>query len=244
MVAKMYTLLWDLIVDNWVDLEVNSWWIFVINEEENKKLPYIIWTLKNVLKTEDIKSSPNFIWSVSEIIDIINSYINLWISTNELKLIDYSTSYYKLSNNNIQKDFTWSFQWKNSTFDLYFSVYKKWLNIHLYNIKEYDEDIQDYKDTDSEFIFSLQEKSNSEYSIIFQSIKSQQNTINLNWKIKYNDTVEFSANFDLEPLEIIDWQKISWNIKWNITKKLWESDNDFPELTWNIITLTEILSSL
>ena len=244
MVAKMYTLLWDMLVDNWVDLEVHSWWIVVINDKENVQFPYIMSTFKNVLKTENIGDSPDFLWSVAELIDIISSYINLWVSTNELRLLDYDVSYSKVSDDFIQKEFTWAFQWKDSAFELSFIAFKEWLDIRLYNVKEYDEDTQDYRDVDVEFMFSLKEKWESVYSIIFQSLKDKQKVVDLQWELKSEDVVDFSADFVLEPLEIISWQKISWKLGWSITKKSWESDREFQELTWKVFSLSELLSSL
>lgn len=244
MVAKMYVLLWDLIINNRVDLEVNSWWIILVDENENKKLPYIIWTIKNVLKTEDIQSSPNFLGSVTELFNTINSYIDLWISTNGLNIISYEVSYFELADKTIQKEFIWKFQWKESAFDLFLLVSKEWLEAHLYNIKEYDEDIQDYQDIESEFIFSLQEKEKSEYSFIFQSTKDKQKLFDLQWKLEYDDVMKFSADFILEPLEIISWQKISWKLDWSILKESWEWNEKIPELTGNILLRSELLALL
>ena len=244
MVAKMYTLLWDLLIDKWVDLEVNSWWIVSIDEKEDIKLPYIMWTIKTVLKAENIELSPNFLWSVAELIDTINSYIDLWVSTDELNLLNYEVSYYQLSDKSIQKVFTWTFQWKQSAFDLSFVVSRKWLDFHLYNIKEYDEDMQDYKDSELELIFSIQEIKDSKYSVELKELKYQQKIVDLLWKIEYHDVVRFSAEFVLEPLEIIAWQKISWELNWNIMKIFGEWDGEFHELTWDIILFSDVLSSL
>lgn len=244
MSAKMYTLLWDMIKDRWVDLEVDNWWLVSVSTEEDKKLPYIIWTLKNILETKDLQSSPNFSNSVAEMIDVINLHINLWISTNELSIIDYEIAYSELWHETIQKEFTGSFQWKDSAFDLSFIVSQKWVEIHLYNIREYDDDIEDYKDMDSEFLFSLQENKKSDYSVEFQSTKYRQKVIDLQWKIKYSDDVKFSADFVLEPIELISWQKISWEIKWNIQKENLNGTEKFPELSWEIMSINEILSAL
>jgi hypothetical protein len=49
----------------------------------------------------------------------------------------------------------------------------------LYNIGEYDEDVSDYIDTDSEFTFSIKEDKKSEYSVDFQSIKYEQTVADL-----------------------------------------------------------------
>lgn len=243
-VAKMYTLLWNMVIDNWVDLEIHSWWIVEIDESDNKRLPYIVWSFQNVLKTENIESSPNFLNSVAEIIDTVNSYVDLWISTNELKLLNHEISYSELWNGDIQKYFTWSFQWKQSAFDLSFVASKQWLEIHLYDIKEFNDESSNYEDIDTEFKLLMKENKKSEYSIEFESLKLKQKIVDLKWKIKYWDSVDFSADFVTEPIELIKWQKLSWKLNWNITKKLWESDREIPEITWEILSLTELLSSL
>lgn len=244
MLAKMGTLLWDLIVDNRVDLEVHSWWIITINEEEYKKLPNIIWSIENILKTENIQSSPDFLWSVADIIDIINSYIELWISPDELKITNYETSYYELSDKTIQKVFSWSFQWKQSAFDLLLISSKKGLWVVLYDIKEYDEETSEFKNTDLEFSFTLKEDKEFEYSIWFTSIKSQKETVNLQWKINYADTIKFIADFEIDSIKSLSWQKISWKINWDTTKNSWNWEEIIPELTGNILSLSELLSTL
>lgn len=239
--AKMYTLLWWMIIDKWVDLEVNSGWVFSV--DKNERLPFIVWTVENVLKTEDISNSPNFLWSVVELMDFVNSYIDLWISTDEMKFITGNVVYLEKSKN-IQKEFTWSFLWKKSSFDLSFFVSKEWLDIHIYNIKNYDEDVVDSMDNEQDFMFSIKEKGKSEYSVSLQSIKAQQKVADLHWKIEYKDNMKFSIDFVLEPLEIISWQKISWKMEWDITKKSWEWINEIPELSGEILSLNDLLSSL
>ena len=245
MTAKMYTLLWNLVMDNRVNLEVNSWWIISIDKSEDKKLPNVVWTIKNILKTENIQNSPNFLWSIVELIDTVNSHVDLWISTNELALTKEEISYFELSDKSIQKEFTCTFQWKYSNFNLSFIASKKWMKIRIYNVKEFDEDISDYRDIEIEFLFSIQWNKKSEYLINFESVKLQQKIVDLEWKIKYNPgSAKISAEFILEPLEIITGQKISWKLDWNITKQPWNPNNKSTELTWNILLLSEILSSL
>lgn len=244
MVAKMYTLLWDLVINNWVDLEVRSGWIVVLDESWNKKLPYIAWTVKNILKTEDVQTSPNFLWSVVELFDLINSYIDLWISTNGLSLVNQEVSYFELSDWSIQKMFTWSFQWEKSVFDASFVVSKKWLEARLYNIGKYDENISDYEDTKKYFMFSLQENKKSEYLVKFESLDLQQKLVDLQGEIKYDDMVKFSADFVLEPLEIEAWNKVSWKLDWSIIRRSWEWDKKVPEFTGNVLLRSDILALL
>ena len=209
------------------------------------KLPYIVWTLKNVLKSEWInENSPNFLNSVADLIDTINSHIDLWISTNGLKLLTKEIEYFELSDEIIQKIFTWTFQWEKSEFSLSFTASKNWLQIHLYDIWEFDEDILQYKSMDSEFMFSIQENRESEYSIVFYSIKAQQKEADFQWKIKYNDKLEIFADFVLEPLQLIAWQKISWKLKWNIVQYDWVDDNKFPKLSEETLLLSDLLSSI
>jgi len=245
MASKMYNLLWNMVMDKRVNLEVHSGWIVEIDESDDKRLPYIVSTLKNVLKSERInEDSPNFLNGISELIDTVNSRIDLWISTNELKMINHEISYSESKDKTIQKVFTWSFEWKDSAFDLSFVASNGWLEVNLYNIKKYNEDISDYEDTETEFKFELKENKKSEYLVEFESSKLQQKLIDLQWEIKYENGINFSANFVAEPIELIQWQKLSWKLEWNITKKSWESDKKIPEFTWEILSITELLSSL
>ncbi len=246
MLAKMYSLLWESLIDKWIDLEVNNNWIISINEKEEIKLQHILWTLKNVLKSEWVNdSSSNFLNDISELIDTVNSYIDLWISTNGLSLQSLDDiKYYELKNWIIQKDFIWKFKWEESAFDIYFITSKQWLQVHFYNIKSYDEDIMDYKEIDREVLFSIQESGKSNYSIKLQLIQSRQIIVNLDWNLKYNNGAKLSGKFILEPLELVQWQKISWNIEWKIIKTSANENEIFQEVLWETISLTDILSSL
>lgn len=244
MVAKMYTLLWDLWMDNWVNLEVHSWGIIRVDEDWDKELPNLIWMLKNVLTAQDVESSPNFLWSVVELVDVVGSYIDLWISTNELALLNYEVSYSELTDKTIQKEFTWLFQWKESVFDLSFLASGKWLRVHLYNIRKYNEDILDYEDTEKEFILSLNENKKSEYLVKFEILNSQQKVLDLQGEIEYGNVAKFSADFVLEQLEIMGWERISWKLSWNVMKKSWEGDKKIPELTGKVLLWSELMRSL
>ncbi len=243
-VAKMYTLLWNLIIGNWIDLEVHSGWIIVLDENWNKNFPYIAEILKNVLKTEDAQTSPNFLWSVVELFDLINSYIDLWISTNELSLVNQEVLYFELSDWSVQKLFTWSFHGKESNFDMSFVVSKWWLEVRLYNIKEYNKDTLDYEDTEKQFMFSLKEGKKSEYLVMIESLNLQQKAIDLQGEIKYHDMVKFSADFVLELPETVDWQGVLWKLDWSVIKHSWEWNKEGLELTGNVLSRSDILSSL
>ena len=247
MLAKMYTLLWDSLIGQWVDLEAHSWWVIVLNEKEDIKLQYILWTFKNVLKSEWInEDSPNFLNGIAELIDTVNSHIDLWVSTDGLRLLSKENKYFELSDWSIQRMFTGSFQWDYSSFDLSFVVSKKWLQVHFYNIKNYGYDGEelDYRDTDYEISFSIQENSKSDYSVKIQSLQSKQTVVDLNWILKYDNWAKFSGKFTLEPLELVQWQKISWNIEWKIIKSTPNGSETIPEFSWETVSLSSILSSL
>ena len=237
--AKMFSLMWDLLKDKWIDLEVSDWWVISLDTTSDAKLPYIVWTLKNVLKSEWVnEDSPNFLNGIAELIDTVNSHIDLWISTNWLKLLTKEIEYFELPDEVIQKVFTWSFQWDESEFSLSFIASKNWLQVHLYGIKNFDNIV------DSEYFFSIEENKKSEYSTEFYWIKSQQKVTNFEWKIKYSDTMEFSSDFTLNEVELIPWQKVSWKLKWNISQYNWVDDNKFPVLSEEILFLSELLSSI
>ena len=237
--AKMFSLMWDLLKDKWIDLEVSDWWVISLDTTSDAKLPYIVWTLKNVLKSEWVnEDSPNFLNGIAELIDTANSHIDLWISTNWLKLLTKEIEYFELPDEVIQKVFTWSFQWDESEFSLSFIASNNWLQVHLYGIKNFDNIV------DSEYFFSIEENKKSEYSTEFYWIKSQQKVTNFEWKIKYSDTMEFSSDFTLNEVELIPWQKVSWKLKWNISQYNWVDDNKFPVLSEEILFLSELLSSI
>ena len=237
--AKMFSLMWDLLKDKWIDLEVSDWWVISLDTTSDAKLPYIVWTLKNVLKSEWVnEDSLNFLNGIAELIDTVNSHIDLWISTNWLKLLTKEIEYFELPDEVIQKVFTWSFQWDESEFSLSFIASKNWLQVHLYGIKNFDNIV------DSEYFFSIEENKKSEYSTEFYWIKSQQKVTNFEWKIKYSDTMEFSSDFTLNEVELIPWQKVSWKLKWNISQYNWVDDNKFPVLSEEILFLSELLSSI
>lgn len=245
MVAKMYTLLWNSFIGQWIDLEANSGWVVTINEKEDIKLQYILWTLKNVLKTQWVnEDSPNFLNGIVELIDTVNSHVDLWISTKGLTLVNSENKYFQLSDDDIQRGFTGSFKWDESEFSLSFTVSKKWLQIYVYDIKEFDEDSGDYVSNDVEFELSIKENKKSEYYVKIQSLKAKQTVANIQWYLKYDNQVNFAGNFILEPLELAQWQKISWNMELKIIKKAPNGDEIFPEVSWEIVSLTSILSSL
>ena len=242
MTAKMYTLLVDMVKDKWVDMELDEWVIISVDKDGDEKLSYLIWTLKNVLSTQDIESSPNFLNSLAEMIEIINSKIDLWISSNELTLVSHEIEYSQLSDGSIQKEFKWMFKWKESAFDLSFTVSKKWLDVHIYNIMQNGEYNQN--DNNLEWMFTLRENKKSEYSVSFQSVKNQQQTADVEWKIEYDDGIEFSAKFNIVPSQIMAWKEISWKIEWEMKKEKIGGNVEMPELSWEIVSINEILSSL
>ena len=246
MVAKLYTLLWDSLIGQRVDLEAHSGWVITLNEKEDAKLQYIVWTFKNVLKSEWVnEDSPNFLNGVAELIDTVNSHIDLWISTNALTLLTKETKYFQLQDWSIQRIFTWTFHWEDSEFNLVLVSDKKWLQVHLYDIKDFNIETQSYIPTDVELIFSIKENNKSDYSVKFQSLKEWQNTVNIGWTLKYDNRVDFDGSFVLDTSEISNqWQKVSWNINLTVIKDDPKGDEIFSEVSWETITLSSILSSL
>ena len=198
----------------------------------------------NVLKTDQLYDSPNFLNSVAELIDTLNSHVDLWISTNWLSLKTVWEIKYSEANWIIQKEFKASFEWYQSAFDLSFIASQNWLEIYLYNIKEFDSDLQKFVDLDSEFFCSLKEIKKSEYEVAFWSTKSQQKIVDIQWNIDFNDTIKFGSNFILEPLELVSGQKISWRLDGYLIKQSAKWDEVLPELSWDIVLFSDLLSSL
>lgn len=245
MLAKMYTLLWESLINQWVDLEAHSGWIVTLNEKEDIKLQYIVWTLKNVLKSEWInEDSPNFLNGIAELVDTVNSRIDLWISTNALTLLKKEIKYYQLSNWLIRREFTWTFQWEKSEFSLVLSSDKNWLKVQLYDIKEFSEDAQSYVPTDLELVLSIKENQRSEYWVEFELLKNKKSTVDIDWTLKYNNQLNFNGMFKLNWWELIQWQGIMWSIEWKIVKTSPNGDEVFPEVSENKILLSNIMASL
>ena len=129
--AKMLTLLLDLTHDKRVNLEVHSSWFIQIDEKSD---PWkLAENLKNILKTYNEEWSSNLLSNLSEFIGTINWYIDLWISFEELSIINspQKISYSELDDWIIQKEFTWYFESKESTFDLSFNASTKCININI-----------------------------------------------------------------------------------------------------------------
>lgn len=239
--AKMYTLLLDLVHDKWVDLEVNNWWIFSVNDEIDTL--QTIKTLQLILETSDIQWNQEFLSNISNFIENVNSYIDLWISSDNLSITSFDEiKYYELSDWIIKKLFAWSFLWSKSAFDISFIASSQGLDLYIYNIKTKDSEDEKFRDTDSDISFSINQKNKSEYKIEFQSLKSKQNVIDLKWTIEYSDKITFYADFSLKPLELIAGQKISWTLHWIFSKNLW--DGIISEPSWEILSLSALLSSL
>ena len=238
--AKMYTLLLDLVHDKRVNLEVHSGWIIQIDEKSN---PWkLAENLKNILIISEKEWQSEFLSNLSEFIETINWYIDLWISAEELSIDSpRKLSYSELNNEIIQKEFTWHFKSKESAFDLSFIASKKWININIFNMKTKNDEI--FEDLDSEFSLLIEETDNWEYKFNLESSKLKQKVIDFEWTIKYWDNTQISWIFVLEPIEIIAGQKISWKLSWTILKDI-SGDFKLPELTWNILSFNELLNSL
>lgn len=246
MLAKMYTLLWESLIGQWVDLEAHNGWIITLNEKEDIKTQHIVWTLKNVLNSTWVyEDSPNFLNGVAELIDTVNSHVDLWISTNALTLVTKETKYYQLSDWSIERMFTWAFHWEESDFNLAITSNKKWIEVRLYDVKKFDEDTQSYIPTNIELQFSVNENSKSDYLIKLEALNSWEVVANINWNLKYNNQVDFAGSFMVNNAsEFEQWQRISWNIEWKIIKQSPKGDEIFNEVSWEILSLTSILSSL
>lgn len=237
--TKMYSLLIDLIRDKRVNLEIHGNWLVKIDEKSApQKLPE---NLQKII-TSNEEWNLEMLSNLSEFIETLNWYINLWISTKNLS-INYSweTLYSELSNWIIQKEYTWHFKWDESIFDFSFSANKKWLNIKIFNIKSKND--ENFEDLDSDFYLFIEETSKWKYEFDLDIFKLKQKVLDCKWNIEYWDIVKISWIFILEPIELINDQKFSWRFTWKISQNSWDNLN-LPELTWNILLLNELLNSL
>ena len=242
MSAKLYNLLWETIRNKRVDLEAENGLIVSVGDSDFS--PYLFENISTTLKLADTENKTDFVLSLANLVETINSHIDLWISTNNLTLISEEVSYSKFWDEIIQKTYIWSFQWSESAFDVSFIASQKWLEIHLYNISEFDIDMQNYIWMEREFNISLQEWKKSEYKIELSAIKYQQKVIEILWTVKFKDSVQISADFILEPLEFMSGQKVLGKLAGTVKKYESIDESQFHILSWDILLLSNLLSSL
>ena len=242
MSAKLYNLLWETIRNKRVDLEAENGLIVSVGDSDFS--PYLFENISTTLKLADTENKTDFVLSLANLVETINSHIDLWISTSNLTLISEEVSYSKFWDEIIQKTYIWSFQWSESAFDVSFIASQKWLEIHLYNISEFDIDMQNYIWMEREFNISLQEWKKSEYKIELSAIKYQQKVIEILWTVKFKDSVQISADFILEPLEFMSGQKVLGKLAGTVKKYESIDESQFHILSWDILLLSNLLSSL
>lgn len=228
MTAKMYSLIWNMIKDKWVDLEVNNGWIISISEKDD--IQSILYSIKSILKEDISQNSSDTLAMFSELLDIINSYIDLWLSINNSEIKSLDINYYETNDWNIQKEIIVSFQWEEhwSSFDMAIVISKEKLQIHIYNIEWEDRD----------FKLSLENNKGTQYKAEVNLLQNQENMISINWIIDFDNSIDFNLNF----VGFIAWYDLSGVINWNVDRS--ESNDILPEISWDVISFNEILSSL
>lgn len=264
MSSKMYSLLFGMLVNKWIDLEVENNSIISINRSSD--MPYILSYIPTMLETIDIDQewAPNFTLSLAVILDIINSHVDLWFSSEWLSLksvqwVDYVT----LDDWSIQKSFTGSFESIESAFDFSFVVSKKWIQLHLYNINpriEWREVIDGevvynvktpidwIEAVNNEIIFNLQEDKKSEYNFDVKMLQDSQEITSATWKLEFKNWLKINANFNLSSVMDTVWvidnnQTIYWSLVWSINKKA-SNDNSKTEISGDVLLLSDLLLSL
>lgn len=237
--AKMYTLLLEMIENRWIDLEVNGWWLFAVSNDS--KLSYIVWCLENVLEAweEDMGKA------TVELVDAINSFVDLWISTNELSVKSLEDiKYWELKDWTIQKSFKWVLEWSDSSFNISFAASKQWLELHIYNIKERDVNTQEFKDTKKESFISIKETKQSEYDVeVWVGNKNEKDT-NVTWTIIYKQPVKVALDFMSKSNNIVSWKKLSWKINISVSNKFSDGKEVIEELTGDVLLLSDLLWNL
>lgn len=242
MSAKMYQLLVELLLDKWIDMEAGVWWVVSVDTKDSK-LENVVLNLKNVLRTEDI-NSPEFLNSLSGLIDAINWGIDLWISTDDLSITSAEeVKFYETDNWVIQKEFIASLKWSESEFDLSFLASKNSLIIHLYNIKNLDETTQSFVDSNGEVTISIQDNKKSNYDVALLITQNWYTIADIQWVINFWKTTKISAKFILQP-ELLAWQMVSWSLSADILKRSPKGSESIPEISWEIVKISDILWTL
>lgn len=239
MTAKMYTLLLEMVENRWIDLQVNDWWLFAVSNDS--KLSYILWCLENLLMVweEGIEKA------TIELIEAINSSIDLWVSTNGLSMKSLEgIQYGELKDWAIQKSFKWEFEWDDNLFNISFVASRKWLEVHIYNIKEFDQATQTFKDTNKETLISIRETKKSEYDVEMWAGNENEKELNFRWTVSYKQPVKVSLDFTTNSKDILQWNKLSWKIEVDVLNNFSDGNETIEELTWDILLLSDLLWSL
>ena len=242
MSAKMYQLLVELLLDKRIDMEAGVWWVVSVDTKDSK-LENVVINLNNVLEVEDT-SSPEFLNSLSELIDTVNWSIDLWISTNNLSIASAEEiKFYEIDNWIIQKEIITSLKWSESEFDLSFLVSKNSLIARLYNIKNFDEVTQGFVDSNQEVMISIQNNKKSNYDVALLITQNWYTIADIQGVIDFWKTAKVSAKFILQP-ELLAWEIVSWSLSGNISKRSPKGSEKIPEISWEIVKLSDVLWSL
>lgn len=237
--AKMYSLLIDLFLNKWIDLETDQWSIISISDE-TFDISYMLDFLVTMLETPDLDTDLawNFTFSVAEVLWAINNYIDLWFSTEWLNLVSSEwVNFAEFSDWIIQKSFTGSFKSNDALFDLCFVASSKWIEMEIYNIV-----IWNSLDPYPAYNISLKDKDNSKYEISFKSSYLDQELSDINLIVTFNDNIILWWNYKLSSLEFI-WQDISGTLSWTYNSWLWTT-TEMPRIDWEILKLNQLLQSL
>ena len=234
--TKFFSLLANELKNKWIDLEMTWWKIETMD----------IWIdLFNIsLFSDKISDSSQSVKWLQNILSFTDQYAKRWIDIHNLSLSSIKRISYTVDKKwIIWKGFEWSFNSEWNKFDALINTSQKWFRIYIYNVAEFDEDTEQFRQRDIEIDISLEENKKSDYSLAISSSKSKQKTLNLSWKLIFDNWVKINANFVLEPLEIIAGQKFSWKIEWTIQKKS-SLNREIPQLSWETLYISKISSTL
>ena len=236
MQTKFFSLLANELKNKWIDLEMTWWKIETMD----------IWIdLFNIsLFSDKISDSSQSVKWLQNILSFTDQYAKRWIDIHNLSLSSIKRISYTVDKKwIIWKGFEWSFNSEWNKFDALINTSQKWFRIYIYNVAEFDEDTEQFRQRDIEIDVSLEENKKSDYSLAISSSKNKQKTLNLSWKLIFDNWVKINANFVLEPLEIIAGQKFSWKIEWTIQKKS-SLNREIPQLSWETLYISKISSTL
>lgn len=236
MQTKFFSLLANELKNKWIDLEMTWWKIETMD----------IWIdLFNIsLFSDKISDSSQSVKWLQNILSFTDQYAKRWIDIHNLSLSSIKRISYAVDKKwIIWKGFEWSFNSEWNKFDALINTSQKWFRIYIYNVAEFDEDTEQFRQRDIEIDVSLEENKKSDYSLAISSSKNKQKTLNLSWKLIFDNWVKINANFVLEPLEIIAGQKFSWKIEWTIQKKS-SLNREIPQLSWETLYISKISSTL
>ena len=92
-------------------------------------------------------------------------------------------------------------------------------------------------------MISIQDNKKSNYDVALLITQNWYTIADIQGVIDFWKTAKVSAKFILQP-ELLAWEIVSWSLSGNISKRSPKGSEKIPEISWEIVKLSDVLWSL